>query len=155
MFSSCWRLKLKIVVVYANRWYTITEVADDGWSLESRSLLHEGTGGCTASSCFTPFDVDPSHDLLRDSTDRLPIKKTTPSPVYAFASRFCSDAPNKHYFLKQKLSTEPSHTSEPQYLAPQSLGPQRYIRLGTNFLNHHNTPETIPPTTVTISIAEA
>ena len=42
--------------------------------------------------------------------------------------------------LLQKLSAEPSHTSEPQYLDPKSVGSQRCITLGNNFLHYHKTP---------------
>ena len=57
--------------------------------------------------------------------------------------------------MQQKPTAEPSYTSEPQYLIPKSVGPQRYIRLGTNFLHYQNTPVTTPPTTATMSMAEA
>ena len=72
------------------------------------------------------------HDLHTDSAERPHVKKTTPSPLYASATRFC----NKHYFLQQKTCADPSNTSEPQYLASKRIEPQRYIRLSTNFLQY-------------------
>ena len=44
------------------------------------------------------------HDLDTDSTDRPPVKKTTPSPLDASAARFCSDAPTNTTFYSRCLA---------------------------------------------------
>ena len=94
------------------------------------------------------------HDLNKDSTDGPPVKKNNAlSPVH-FRRQVLQWRTNIHYFLKQKPSAQLSHTSEPPCFASKSLRPERYIRLGTNFLHYHNTPVTTP-TTNTISTAEA
>ena len=38
------------------------------------------------------------HDLHTNSTDRPPVKKTMPYPLYASAARFCNDVPTNTTF---------------------------------------------------------
>ena len=44
------------------------------------------------------------HDLHTYSTDQPPVKKTMPSPLYAFATRFCNNAPTNTTLSSRSLA---------------------------------------------------
>ena len=61
------------------------------------------------------------HDLHTDSTDRPPVKKNNAFSSVRCRRQILQWRTNKHYFLQQPPSTEPSNTLNPNISLPKAL----------------------------------